>query len=187
MQGASPEPPAAGTRGDLPGRIVLVGFMGAGKTTVGRLLARRLGYDFVDLDEEVERLAGRTIPEIFRSEGEAAFRALEAEVTSRLDDRCRIVIAAGGGWMARPELRDRWTAAVRVWLQVSEQNVLERLGSHLETRPLLGREPPQRAIRTFLEGRRASYRLAELRVDTDGRTAVEVAECVLELLARAGT
>lgn len=165
-----------------PERIVLVGLMGAGKSSVGKLLARRLGYDFVDLDEEVERAAGRSIAEIFRLAGEPAFRRLEAEVTARLDSRTRLVVAAGGGWMARPELRDRWPGAVRVWLAVSPETAVRRLSERLESRPMLDPADPTSSARVLLEHRREAYARAELRVDTDGRLAVEVAEQVLRLL-----
>lgn len=183
--------PAAG----LPERIVLVGFMAAGKTTVGRRLARRLGYRFVDLDREVERRAGRTIPEIFREAGEAGFRELEAEATRALDvgptpegadgDDRGLVIAAGGGWMARPELRDRWTGACRVWLRVDAPTVLERV-SDVSSRPMLDPADPLASARRLLEAREDDYRRAEAAVDTAGLAPEEVVERVLEAL-RAGT
>lgn len=168
--------------GDLPNRIVLVGFMAAGKSTVGRRLAERTGFPFVDLDEAVEELAGRPVPDIFRKEGEDAFREMEAEVTRRLDDVRRVVIAAGGGWMARPELRDRWPDAARVWLRVSPEAVLERIGDDLESRPMLDPGSPLRSIRAILEARRADYARAEYRVGTDRRDPAEVARMVVEML-----
>lgn len=168
--------------GELPERIVLVGFMAAGKSTVGRRLAARTGYPFVDLDEAVEELAGRPIPDIFREEGEEAFREREAEVTRRLDDVRPAVISVGGGWMARPELRDRWPDAARVWLRVGPETVLERIGDDLESRPMLDPGSPLRSIRAILEARRADYARAEYRVTTDDRSPAEVARSVLELL-----
>lgn len=197
-----------------PDRIVLVGFMAAGKTTVGRLLARRLGYRFVDLDREVERRAGRPIPEIFREEGEARFRDLEAAVTRELDpeptgpvdgsdddgaggradrDAGRtgeasggVVVAAGGGWMARPELRDRWPEAVRVWLRVEPRTVVERVGEEVEARPMLDPSDPLASARRLLEAREADYARAEAAVDTDDASPAEVAERVRRAI-RAGT
>lgn len=165
-----------------PGRIVLVGFMASGKSTVGRMLAGRLGVTFVDLDEEVEALAGRTIREIFVDEGEDAFRALEAEVTRTADAADPAVVATGGGWMARPELRDRWPEAVRVWLRVSPPAVLERLGGSLDGRPMLDPGEPERSVARIMDARLGAYARAELTVDTDGRTAEQVAGRVLELL-----
>lgn len=168
--------------GELPERIVLVGFMAAGKSTVGRRLAERTGYPFVDLDEAVEELAGRPVPDIFREEGEEAFREREAEVTRRLDEVRPAVISVGGGWMARPELRDRWPGAARVWLRVGPETVLERIGDDLESRPMLDPGSPLRSIRAILEARRADYARAEYRVATDDRSPAEVARAVLELL-----
>lgn len=170
----------------LPARVVLVGFMAAGKSTVGRRLARRTGYGFVDLDRVVEELAGRPVPEIFREEGEAAFREMEARATRELDDRREVVVAAGGGWMARPELRDRWTGAVRVWLRVSPEEAVRRLEGSLASRPKLDPADPVAAARRLLERRRGDYARAEVAVDTAGRTPEEVAREVLRRL-RAGT
>ncbi len=200
--------PGRGAGDSLPGRVVLVGFMAAGKTSAGRALARRTGYRFVDLDEEVERRAGRTVPEIFREEGEAGFRRLEAEVTRALDPprgsapeagaaggpgpaggrgddpggADGLVVATGGGWMARPELRDRWRDAVRVWLEVSPEEALRRLDGDLATRPMVDPDEPLASLRRTLERRRDDYARAEHRVSTAGRTPEEVAGRVLEAL-----
>lgn len=167
---------------DRPERIVLVGFMASGKSTVGRILASHLGVEFVDLDDEAEARAGRSIPEIFAADGEAAFRALEVEVTEATDAVRPAVVATGGGWMARPELRDRWPDAVRVWLRVSPPAVLARLGGELESRPMLDPSHPERSIGRIMDSRLGDYARAEVAVDTDGRSAAEVAERVLELL-----
>lgn len=168
-----------------PGRVVLVGFMGAGKSTVGPLLAALLGYRFVDLDAEVERAAGATVPALFRERGEAAFRRLEARATAALDEARRVVVAAGGGWMARPALRDRWPDAVRVWLRASPATILARVrdaGDGLAGRPLLNPADPARSVRRLLEAREADYRRAELAVETDGRSPEAVARAVARAL-----
>jgi len=165
-------------------RIVLVGFSASGKSTVGRLLAGRLGIPFVDLDEEVEALAGRAIREVFSREGEDVFRALEVRATGAADAITPAVVATGGGWMARPELRDRWPDAVRVWLRVSPPAVLERLGDDLAGRPMLDPEEPEDSVRRLMDARLGAYARAELTVDTDGRSAGEVAARILELLNR---
>lgn len=177
---ADPVEPTAG----FPARIVLVGFMAAGKTTVGRRLAERLGYRFVDLDREVERRRGRPIPEIFRHEGQAAFRRLEAEATRAIDDLDRVVVAAGGGWMARPELRDRWPDAVRVWLKVGPAMAVERLRGALGSRPLLDAEDPVVTARRMLAEREDAYGRAELAIDTEGRDPQEIVAGIVERLAR---
>ena len=159
--------------------------MASGKSTVGRALARVLHYRFVDLDREVERLAGRSIPEVFAAGGEAEFRALEARATAAVDDAEPVVVAAGGGWMDRPELRDRWPGAVRVWLRVSAAEAVRRLGPELTSRPMLDPEAPVASARRLLEARRASYARAELAVGTEGRTPEEVARRVERALREA--
>lgn len=186
--------PASGAPAGTPERIVLVGFMAAGKTTVGRELGARLGYRFIDLDEEIERRAGRSIPRIFREDGEAEFRRLEAEVTRALDEvvvtrpdgRHGLVVAAGGGWMARPELRDRWPGAVRIWLRVRPETALERLDGSLDSRPMLDADDPLGSIRALLEGREADYARAEHSVETNGLPPDEVVDRILAAIARHG-
>lgn len=180
MRGGGPTRPAR--TGDLPDRIVLVGFTAAGKSTVARLLAERLGYRLVDLDGEVEALAGRSIPDIFASDGEETFRALEARVTESADEIRPAVVATGGGWMARPSLRDRWPGAVRVWLRVSPPVVVRRLAGQLAGRPMLDPAEPEASVSRLLDLRLGAYARAELTVDTDGRSAEQVASRVLELL-----
>lgn len=165
-----------------PGHILLVGFMTAGKTTVGRLLAARLDRPFVDLDAEVERAAGSSIPDIFETEGERAFRAWEARVTAALPDEGPLVMAVGGAWMCRPELRDRWPDAVRVWLRVSPREVLKRLRAEPAARPLLALESPVRRIQELLDERTSSYALAELHVHTERRSPEAIVETILASL-----
>ncbi len=137
----------------------------------------------MDLDEEVERLSKRTIPELFEEGGEAAFRRVEEAVTAALDETRDVVIAAGGGWMTRPELRDRWPAAVRVWLRVGPQAAWERVVGDLAAHPMLDSTDPEGSLRSLMRERAAAYELAELSVNTDGWTPEETAELVADLLA----
>lgn len=164
-------------------RVVLVGFMAAGKSTVGPLLGRRLGCRFVDLDEEVARRAGRSVPEIFAAEGEEGFRRREAEATAGLDGGGDLVVAVGGGWMARPELRDRWPDAIRIWLQVTPEEAVRRIGGRLSGRPMLDPERPEESARSLLERRRGLYARAELAVGTVGKSPDEVAGEIVRRLA----
>jgi shikimate kinase len=144
-------------------RIVLVGFMGAGKTTVGRELAALLGWEFVDLDHRVEEKAGRRVAEIFDGDGEAAFRALELDAAREAMRRERIVIAAGGGAFAQDATRAVLSAgATTVWLKCALPALLQRIGRG-GGRPL-GRN--RATIPALLGERERVYRLAALTVDT---------------------
>jgi shikimate kinase len=116
--------------------IVLIGFMGAGKTTVGRLLADSLGIAFADSDLVIEQRAGRPIREIFASEGEASFRALEHEVIGELLDGPGIVLALGGGAVEHPATASRLRAFDVVYLEVPYQDAMARVGGD-QGRPLL--------------------------------------------------
>ncbi len=165
----------------LPDRIVLIGFMGSGKSTVGTILARRLGRDFVDTDALVERRARKTIARIFAEEGEAAFRDAEAGVLAGLARRGGLVVATGGGAPAQP--RNGWffsAGAVTFHLRVSLAAARERTGRE-STRPLLGR--PDEEVRMLYEGRLPVYEALGAGIDTDGRTPGDVAEEILRILA----
>lgn len=170
----------------LQPNIVLVGFMGTGKSTVGRRLAERLGRPFVDTDELIVARAGLPIPQIFAARGEEAFRALEAEVVAEVAERPGQVIATGGGVLLRPEnvrrLRERGRL---VLLTAAPEAILERLGRNgLSERPLLygAYSPAERLerIRGLLRAREEAYAQADASVDTTGLTPDQVADLVLE-------
>jgi shikimate kinase len=166
---------------EIPARVVLVGFMGAGKTAVGRRLAERLGYGFEDMDRRIEERTGRTIAALFAEEGEEAFReeeTREAGILARLDRR---VIATGGGAFVRPATRERLCeGALTVWLQCDLETVLARIPAD-GTRPLAG----NRAImQSLMAEREPSYRLAEAALSTAGVTPDEVAEQIVALIQR---
>lgn len=167
-----------------PGPIVVVGFMAAGKSTVGALLADRLGWTFVDLDDRIRARTGRTPGQLIRERGEAEFRALEAAVTEELAGTERLVLAPGGGWAASPELADRLGAhTVRVWLRVSAGEALRRAEADATDRPLLG--PPHgrpERVAELLRRRRPWYERAELVVDVDDREPGEVVDEILRCL-----
>jgi shikimate kinase len=162
--------------------IALVGLMGAGKTTVARLLARRLGGEAVDLDWVLETEAGCSVAEMFRRDGEAAFRRREAERLSELIDDGAAVIACGGGAVIDPASRERLKRACRVvWLEVSPEEALRRVEKSREMRPLLSDDAG--ALAALLQGREAAYRdAAEIRIDTDGRTPEQVTQAVVDAL-----
>jgi shikimate kinase len=163
--------------------IVLVGFMGAGKTTVGRLLAERLGLPFTDSDEAIERHAGRSVPQIFAEDGEPAFRALEHQVIAELLDGPALVLALGGGAAEHPGTRDRLARAQVVYLQVGYEQAMRRVGGDADpgSRPLLARPDLaatyQRRLPRYAE-------IATLTVSTDGRRPERISQ---DVLARLGT
>ncbi len=177
-------PPPASVRGSAPGRpgvrprLVLVGPPGAGKTTVGRLLATRLGVPFRDTDADVERTAGKPIAEIFYDEGEARFRALErAGVAAALAEHAG-VLSLGGGAVLAPETRALLRGHEVVFLEVGLAAAAARVGLSRD-RPVLALNP-RAQLRTLLEQRLPLYREVAFRsVVTDARSPEEVAEAVL--------
>jgi len=162
-----------------PGNIVLVGFMGSGKSSVGRLLAGTLHGRFVDTDRLVVNRAGREITDIFASEGEAWFREQESLVLRSLLSGSGLVVATGGGIVIAPGN----AAALKrlgfvVWLAASEEVIWERV-SRNRKRPLLHTENPRETVRALLEKRNPLYEaVADLKVETSGLTHAEVAERV---------
>jgi shikimate kinase len=172
------EPPLAVER-----PIVLVGLMGAGKSTVGRRLARRLGLPFIDSDEEIERACGRTVSEIFASYGEDSFRDGERRVIARLLDGVPRVIATGGGAFADRQTRELILArCTAVWLDADVETLAERV-SRRDSRPLLrGREP--RPVLEELSARRApAYAEAHVHVRSDPAPHDRAVDAVLRALA----
>lgn len=153
-------------------RVVLWGFMASGKTAVASLLARRLGWDHVDLDAEIVRREGRSVAEIFRTRGEPAFRQMEADLTRELVGRSLMVFSPGGGWITQPELpRLLPPGTLTVWLRARPDTILERLRSDVDgpERPLLRTADPAAVIHRLLRDREPLYGQAEVVVDTDQR------------------
>lgn len=173
-------------RGPLSGRaIVLVGFMGCGKSAVGRLLADLLGREFVDTDERVETRSGMTIDRIFAELGEGRFRELEWEVLESLGKATGQVVSAGGGLYLGHRQRERVRGlGTAVWLDVSLETARRRVGRGLD-RPLWNEDDPI-ALRALFEKRRASYALADLRVDANRRGPGEVADAIRSRLSPVG-
>lgn len=149
--------------------VALIGFMGCGKSTVGQALARRLDFEFVDTDRVIEALAGRSIPEIFAREGEAAFRARERALVESLAARERVVIATGGGVGAQPDLLESLKShALVVWLWASPETLWERCRQQTH-RPLLQVPDPLARLRELLAAREPVYRRADLLINIEGR------------------
>ncbi len=172
-----------GTRGlsDVRPNVVLIGFMGTGKTAVGQEVASRLGCPFVDTDALIEERAGRPIARIFAEDGEGAFRRLEAEVVAAASARGGVVIATGGGVVLRSENMEclRQTGVI-VALRADPQAILARVGEG-QDRPLLGSDP-EAGIRRLLQERDALYRNADLTLDTSVLPLEEVAARIVEFV-----
>ncbi len=159
--------------------VVLVGFMGAGKTTVGRILAGRLALPFVDSDVLIEQEQGRAIRDIFEAEGEEFFRELEHRTVAGLVRGQDAVVALGGGALGNPRTREVLRDACVVYLRVSYDQALERVRDD-ELRPML-RRPDLAAV---YQARESVYEtVSTVVVDTDGCGPEEVARTVLERLA----
>jgi shikimate kinase len=161
--------------------LVLVGPPGSGKTTVGRLLAERLGVDLRDTDEDVERTAGRSISDIFVEDGEAAFRLLEADAVSRALGEHGGVLALGGGAVLDPGTRQRLAGHRVVALEVGLTDAAERVGFN-QTRPLLVVNPRAELKRMLTERKPLYDEVATVTVVTDGRSPEQVTDEVLERL-----
>jgi shikimate kinase len=158
--------------------------MASGKTTVGRALADRLGWELVDLDGVIRDETGREPGEILRTDGESVFRALEAKLTDRYADRDHLILAPGGGWAAQPGLiRRLGPGTTRVWLRISVDEALRRAAAAGVDRPLLGPAEGRRERATeLLRRREPHYAEAELVVDVDGRESEAVADEILRRL-----
>jgi shikimate kinase len=169
-------------------RVVLLGFMAAGKTAVGAELARRLGWRHVDLDAWIEAREGRPVAQIFADDGEAGFRAMEAAATRDVAELRGVVLSPGGGWITRPENLDALgPGTLSVWLRVSPEEAVRRAGGRPGERPLLAGPDPLGAARRLLEARAPLYARAQLHVDTEGRPPAGVAPIIeAEVRARNG-
>jgi shikimate kinase len=167
----------------LPQNLFLVGPMGAGKSAVGRQLARLLHFDFVDSDDEIERRTGVDIAFIFEKEGEEGFRTRETKVIDELSQRQGIVLATGGGAVMDPENRNRLGArGYVIYLHTTVQQQLQRTNRG-RNRPLLENADPEQVLTELMEIRDPLYReIADLTVETDGRHVKEVAAEIRDAL-----
>lgn len=161
--------------------IVLIGYRGTGKTTVAQLLAKRLGFDWIDADVEVELRAGKSIAAIFEESGEAAFRDLEAEIVAELCQRERTVVALGGGAVLREANRESLAKCRQaVWLKATAEVIAGRLEGDPTTaqrRPNLTNRGGLHEIEQMLAQREPIYRAcATLEVDTEDKDPAEIAD-----------
>jgi shikimate kinase len=162
--------------------------MGTGKTTVGRVVAHRLGFRCVDSDHEIERRAGRSINEIFATDGEPAFRALERWFVEEGHPPERQVVACGGGLVVQPGMLDLLSRkGVVVCLHASIETILARTGRHNNVRPLLAVDSPEARARELYAQREAIYKSAGTVILTDARPLNEIASHVVRVWRREST
>ena len=161
--------------------IILVGFMGAGKSSVGQTLARRLDMTFLDMDEAIVQREGKPIPRIFAEDGEPRFRSLERELVEDLSAKSALVIATGGGIVLNPEnVRDFSRTGLVVCLSAAPQAILDRVGGDTN-RPLLAGGDKLAKITDLLAKRQPLYAAIPNQVDTTGLGVEQVADRVLAL------
>lgn len=159
--------------------IALVGFMGAGKSSVALLVARRLGFQVMDTDKMIEDEAGKTVEQIFAEEGESAFREWERKTVKALTQLSQTIISTGGGLVVDPaNLQSLRRHSLVICLWASPETIWERV-RHQKHRPLLKGPNPLETIRRLLASREKFYRQADALVNTDGRSTRQVAHQVL--------
>ena len=162
--------------------IVLVGLMGVGKSTIGRRLAKKIGWHFVDSDEEIELAAGCSVADIFSMHGEAIFRDLEKRVIARLVSDTPLVLATGGGaWMQEPVRDIIKQKATSVWLRADLDVLMDRV-SKRNHRPLLEKGDKRSIMRTLMDERYPVYASADLVVDSNHGPHERVVDMVLQAL-----
>ncbi|MBI3742083.1 MAG: shikimate kinase [Chloroflexi bacterium] len=163
--------------------IVLTGFMGTGKSSVGKIVAQKLAREFVDMDAAMEAREGISIAEIFAAKDEKYFRARETELCRELGARENLVIATGGGALVRTENRACFVDAVVICLEASVDEIVARLRGG-DKRPLLARGALRERVLELLHERRDAYAQMEWRVDTNDKTIEQVADQVIALYQR---
>tara|TARA_R110000850_G_scaffold22504_28_gene66689 strand:- start:1106 stop:1660 length:555 start_codon:yes stop_codon:yes gene_type:complete len=173
--------PLVNTTDERRRNLILIGFMGTGKTTIGKQVAKSLGFRFVDTDQLISQKAGKSIPDIFEDEGEETFRELETDVLQGCAAAENQVIATGGGIVTKTTnhaiLKQ---VGYVIWLQASPETIYDRVRRN-RNRPLLQTEDPEKTIRDLMEQRVGLYEAAQdMAVTTDGLTLDETAYGITE-------
>ncbi len=168
----------------MKNNIALIGFMGAGKSTAGRELAARLKMKYVEMDSAVEKKAGKSIAEIFRNDGEAAFRRLESEIVSKTVKTSGSVISCGGGVVLdHRNIEQLKKNAVVVYLQARQDVIMERVQGSSDVRPLLKSSSPLQTVAGLLKTRCPLYeQAADITVDTSGLEIKDVVDKIIACL-----
>jgi shikimate kinase len=164
--------------------VVLVGMMGAGKTTIGRRLAPQLGLPFFDADQEIERAAGMTVSDLFAAHGEQSFREGEARVIRRLLEGAPHVLATGGGAVTNAETRQLISElTVSIWIKADIETILRR-ATRRGTRPLLKIGDPQETLGRLMREREEFYAAADIHIDSQPGPHANTVELILAALSR---
>ncbi len=160
--------------------IILTGFMGTGKTAVGRRLAMLLNMELIDVDTEIEKSQQMTINEIFRQFGEPGFREIETEMIQKLSERKDVIISTGGGAVLKQKNMDALRKqGIIICLMASPQTILKRT-SHNSNRPLLKVKDPFEKIKELLNFRKPFYEKADILIDTENKTPLQIAEEIID-------
>lgn len=169
--------------------VILIGFMGTGKTSTGKMLASKLGCAFIDMDQKIEEEAGMCIPDIFAQKGEAHFRQLEKDLVERLSARRNAVISTGGGTVKNPDNVAAFKkSGIIICLSASVDAVLERTKRH-GTRPVLDQADQgdrRKAVESLMAERKDLYQQADFTVDTSDLSPLQVVDVVVRFLKTRG-
>jgi shikimate kinase len=170
----------------MKSNIALIGFMGVGKSSVGKLLAERLKMKFKEMDSLIQEYAGKSIDEIFKSQGENGFRKIESEVTAKISGNHKTVISCGGGVVLNPSnIEHLKTNSLIVYLQAKPSTILQRLQQSKEVRPLLAVEDPAKTVDDLMRSRRPLYEQAsDIIIDTSNRTPEDVVNDIMAELIK---
>lgn len=166
--------------------IVLIGFMGTGKSTVGKRLARRLNYAFIDTDQAIEEITGLTVSQIFAKHGFKRFRGEEALLASKLADKKRLVIATGGGLVLNAgNVEKMQRNGVLICLEASPETICRRVRNK-RTRPLLAKGNLTVTVQRLLKERQGAYKMAELTMNTDKLSPEEIVDKIIQFMLERG-
>ncbi|MBQ1867451.1 MULTISPECIES: shikimate kinase [Selenomonas] len=169
--------------------VILIGFMGTGKTSTGKMLASKLGCAFIDMDQKIEEEAGMCIPDIFAQKGEAHFRQLEKDLVERLSARRNAVISTGGGTVKNPDNVAAFKkSGIIICLSASVDAVLERTKRH-GTRPVLDQADQgdrRKAVESLMAERKDLYKQADFTVDTSDLSPLQVVDVIVRFLKTRG-
>ena len=169
--------------------VILIGFMGTGKTSTGKMLASKLGCAFIDMDQKIEEEAGMCIPDIFAQKGEAHFRQLEQDLVERLSARRNAVISTGGGTVKNPDNVAAFKkSGIIICLSASVDAVLERTKRH-GTRPVLDQADQgdrRKAVESLMAERKDLYKQADFTVDTSDLSPLQVVDVIVRFLKTRG-